>query len=133
MPVKSSKTLVEEALKQIETLDNVKVKELFDKKKCILIDIRDIRELWNEGAIDEAIHIPRGMLEFWLDPSSPYYKKEKFGDDSKKLILFCAGGMRSALATKTLIDMGYKNIAHIDGGFASMNFNGFKIVDIEKD
>ena len=133
MAIKSSKTLVDEAYKEIETYTPSKAKELYEKKTCTLIDIRDIRELWNEGGIEGAVHIPRGMLEFWLDPSSPYYKKEKFGDDSKKLILFCAGGMRSALATKTLIDMGYKNIAHIDGGFASMNFNGFKIVDIEKD
>jgi len=132
MPVKSSKTLVEEALKQIETLDNVKVKELFDKKKCILIDIRDIRELWNEGAIDEAIHIPRGMLEFWLDPSSPYYKKDKFEDPKKKMILFCAGGMRSALAVKTLKEMGYDNISHVDGGFGAMKEIGFKIIDKEK-
>ena len=132
MPVKSSKTLVEEALKQIETLDNVKVKELFDKKKCILIDIRDIRELWNEGAIDEAIHIPRGMLEFWLDPSSPYYKKEKYEDENKKIILFCAGGMRSALATKMLKEMGYNNIAHVEGGFTAMKDSGFNVVNKKK-
>ena len=69
------------------------------------------------------------MLEFWLDPVSPYYKKEKYEDKNKKIILFCAGGMRSALATKTLKDMGYKNIAHIEGGFAAMRDSGFNIVD----
>ena len=132
MPIKSSKTLVEEALKQIETLNSVEVKELFDQKKCILIDIRDIRELWNDGAIDEAIHIPRGMLEFWLDPSSPYYRKDKFEDPDKKMILFCAGGMRSALAAKTLKEMGYDNISHVDGGFGAMRQIGFKIISKEK-
>ena len=132
MSIKSSKTLVEEALKQITTLDIVKVKELFDQKKCVLIDIRDIRELWNEGAIEEAIHIPRGMLEFWLDPSSPYYRKDKFEDPNKKMILFCAGGMRSALAAKTLKEMGYDDISHVDGGFGAMKQIGFKIIDKEK-
>ena len=132
MSIKSSKTLVEEALKQITTMDIVKVKELFDQKKCVLIDIRDIRELWNEGAIEEAIHIPRGMLEFWLDPSSPYYRKDKFEDPNKKMILFCAGGMRSALAAKTLKEMGYDDISHVDGGFGAMKQIGFKIIDKEK-
>jgi len=127
MTIKSSKTLVSEALQQIETLDSVKTKELLEQEKCTLIDIRDIREIWQEGAVDESLHIPRGMLEFWLDPSSPYYKKEKFEDNKKKLILFCAGGMRSALAAKSLQDMGYKNIAHVDGGFGAMKLNGFKI------
>ena len=127
MTIKSSKTLVSEALQQIETLDSVKTKELLEQEKCTLIDIRDIREIWQEGAVDESLHIPRGMLEFWLDPSSPYYKKEKFEDSKKKLILFCAGGMRSALAAKSLQDMGYKNIAHVDGGFGAMKLNGFKI------
>ena len=132
MSIKSSKTLVEEALKQITTMDIVKVKELFDQKKCVLIDIRDIRELWNEGAIEEAIHIPRGMLEFWLDPSSPYYRNDKFEDPNKKMILFCAGGMRSALAAKTLKEMGYDDISHVDGGFGAMKQIGFKIIDKEK-
>ena len=84
MTIKSSKTLVEEALEKIETIDPIKVKQLSDQKKCVLIDIRDIREVWNDGAIDDSIHIPRGMLEFWLDSESPYYQKEKFDDNSKK-------------------------------------------------
>ena len=129
MIIKSSKTLVKEALTQITTLDASKAKELLEKNKYYLIDIRDIRELWNDGVIENAYHIPRGMLEFWLDPESPYYKKEKFGDSSKSFILFCAGGMRSALAAKSLKEMGYKNIAHVDGGFAEMKVAGFKIVD----
>ena len=127
MTIKSSKTLVEDALKQIETVDPLKAKELMEQNKCVLIDIRDIRELWTEGVIDSSLHIPRGMLEFWLDPVSPYYKKEKFEDSSKKMLLFCAGGLRSALATKTLIDMGFNNVAHIDGGFGAMKLSGFPI------
>ena len=132
MIIKSSKTLVKEALTQITTLAASKAKELLEKNKYYLIDIRDIRELWNEGAIENAYHIPRGMLEFWLDPESPYYKKEKFGDSSKSFILFCAGGMRSALAAKSLKEMGYENIAHVDGGFAEMKVAGFKVVDLIK-
>ena len=133
MTIKSSKTLVEEALKEIKTLDASKVQELVDKQKSILIDIRDIRELWNEGAIENAIHIPRGMLEFWMDPESPYYRKDKFNDSSKEMILFCAGGLRSALATKSLKEMGYENIAHVAGGFAELKLNGFKVIDKEKE
>tara|TARA_Y100000590_G_scaffold155209_1_gene178408 strand:+ start:4382 stop:4783 length:402 start_codon:yes stop_codon:yes gene_type:complete len=133
MTIKSSKTLVEEALKQIKTIDSDEAKKLADQKKCILIDIRDIREIWNEGAISEAIHIPRGMLEFWLDPASPYYKKEKFEDPTKQMLLFCAGGMRSALGAKSVSDMGYKNIAHIDGGFQAMKMSGFEIIEKTKD
>tara|TARA_B100001750_G_C15226906_1_gene456167 strand:- start:29 stop:430 length:402 start_codon:yes stop_codon:yes gene_type:complete len=133
MTIKSSQTLVNEALKEIKTLDPVKVKELAEQNKCILVDIRDIRELWNEGEIENSNHVPRGMLEFWLDPSSPYYKKEKFGDESKEIILFCAGGMRSALAAKTLKDMGYKNVAHVEGGFGMMREVGFKINELKKD
>ena len=132
MIIKSSKTLVKEALTQITTLDASKAKELLEKNKYYLIDIRDIRELWNEGAIENAYHIPRGMLEFWLDPESPYYKKEKFSDSSKSFILFCAGGMRSALAAKSLKEMGYENIAHVDGGFSEMKVAGFKVVDLIK-
>jgi len=129
MTIKSSKTLVDEAMNQIETLNASEAYKLFKEDKCTLVDIRDIRELWNEGAIDGAIHIPRGMLEFWLDPISPYYKKEKFENKDKKMILFCAGGMRSALGAKTLKDMGYKSIAHVEGGFGSMKINGFNIIE----
>ena len=81
-----------------------------------LIDIRDVRELTHGGTVPNAFHAPRGMLEFWVDPASPYYKPV-FGDESKEYILFCGAGWRSALATKALQDMGMTNIAHIDGGF----------------
>ena len=123
MKIKSSQTLVEEAKKSIETLSPAEVKELSHNKEITLIDLRDIRELWNEGTIENSKHIPRGMLEFWLDPNSQYYNKNKFSKD-KKLILFCAAGMRSALAAKTLKDMGYNNIAHAEGGFGSLANQG---------
>ena len=103
MNIKSSKELVDIALKEIKTLEPDEVKALESKNQCTLIDIRDIRELWRDGTIKGALHIPRGMLEFWLDPESPYYNKEKFAEE-KKLVLFCAAGMRSALAAKTLKD-----------------------------
>ena len=115
MVIKSSKTLVEEALSQITTLSASKAKELVEKNKCYLIDIRDIRELWNDGAIENALHIPRGMLEFWFDPDSPYHRK--IFSTEKKFILYCKSGWRSALATKTLVEMGFSNVAHVEGGF----------------
>ena len=103
------------------------VKNAYDKGEITLIDVRDIRELWKEGTIKNAIHIPRGMLEFWLDPNSSYFQQNKIGN-IKKMVLYCALGFRSALATKTLINMGFKNICHVDGGFGSMQISGFKIV-----
>ena len=131
MDIKSSIELVNKALNEIKTLQPHEVKELNDKSQCTLIDIRDIRELWKEGTIKGALHIPRGMLEFWLAPQSQYYNKDKFSPE-KKLILFCAAGMRSALATKTLKDMGYQNVAHVNGGFGSLTNQGFEIVKKEK-
>ena len=133
MEIKSSKTLVKEALEKVKTYNVADAKDLYEAKKCILIDIRDIRELWNEGTIDGSLHIPRGMIEFWLDPASPYYKKEKFEDKSKEIMLFCAGGLRSALTAKSLKEIGYNNIAHIDGGFGAMKLNGFKVIEKKKD
>jgi rhodanese-related sulfurtransferase len=127
MNIKSSQDLVNEANKVIETLDPSTVKLMTNKNECILIDVRDIRELWKEGTIKDSKHIPRGMLEFWLDPQSSYYKESKF-DPNKKIILFCALGMRSALSTKSLIDMGIRNVAHVEGGFDALKQNGFEIV-----
>ena len=131
MSIKSSQTLVEEAQKNIETLKPSDVKILIEKKEITLIDVRDIRELWKEGTIKNSKHIPRGMLEFWLDPESSYYKLNKI-KDVKKMVLFCALGWRSALATKSLVDMGFKNVAHVDGGFDALKKNGFNIVEKEK-
>ena len=123
MSIKSSQILVEEAKKSIETLSSDHAKKLFEKKEITLIDVRDIRELWKDGTIENSKHIPRGMLEFWLDPESKYYKENKI-KDVKKMVLFCALGWRSALATKSLVDMGFKNVAHVDGGFESLIKSG---------
>ena len=127
MTIKSSQTLVSEALKEIKTISPEKILELSNDNKCNLIDLRDIRELENEGRIEKSLHIPRGMLEFWLDPESVYFKHEKL-DMNKEMIVFCAGGLRSALAAKSLKDMGYEKVSHIDGGFDLMKQKGFKIV-----
>jgi rhodanese-related sulfurtransferase len=131
MSIKSSQTLVEEAQKKIETLKPAEVKDLVEKKEITLIDVRDIRELWKEGTIENSIHIPRGMLEFWLDPESSYYKTNKI-KNIKKMVLFCALGWRSALATKSLVEMGFKNVAHVDGGFDALKTNGLKVISKEK-
>ena len=131
MNIKSSQILVEEAKKSIETLTSNQAKSLIEKNEITLIDVRDIRELWKEGTIENSKHIPRGMLEFWLDPESSYYKANKI-KDIKKLVLFCALGWRSALATKSLVDMGFKNVAHVDGGFDSLKKNGLKVIIKEK-
>ena len=127
MPIKSSQTLVQEALKEIKTINTDEAYELSQSDKCNLIDIRDIRELEKEGRVEKSHHIPRGMLEFWLDPNSVYFKEGKL-DLSKEMVLFCAGGLRSALATKTLKEMGYEKVSHIDGGFSSLKRSQFKIV-----
>ena len=127
MIIKSSQTLVNEALKEIKTINPDQAFELAQNDKCNLIDIRDIRELEKEGRVENSHHIPRGMLEFWLDPESPYFKEGKL-DQDKEMVLFCAGGLRSALAAKTLIDMGFKNVSHIDGGFGALRQSKFKIV-----
>ena len=131
MSIKSSKSLVEEAQKNIETLTPNEVKKLHENNEITLIDVRDIRELWKEGTIERSKHIPRGMLEFWLDPSSTYYQSNKI-QDIKKMVLFCALGWRSALATKSLVDMGFKNVAHVNGGFDALKKSGLKIVTKEK-
>ncbi len=126
MTIKSSQTLVEEALKDIETISTDEAFEKFNKNECNLIDIRDVRELEREGRIEDSNHIPRGMLEFWLDPEGAYFKQGKL-DLNKEMVLFCAGGMRSALAAKSLKEMGFKKVSHIDGGFGALKQSKFKI------
>ena len=126
MAIKSSQTLVQEALKEIKTINTDEAYELLQNDKCNLIDIRDVRELENEGRVENSHHIPRGMLEFWLDPESAYFKKGKL-DPNKEMVLFCAGGLRSALATKSLKEMGFEKVSHIDGGFSALKQSKFKI------
>ena len=127
MTILSSKTLVDNALKEIKTISIDEAYDLSSNNQCNLIDIRDVRELENQGRIENSNHIPRGMLEFWLDPDSPYFKEGKL-DLDKEMVLFCAGGLRSALAAKSLKDMGFKKVSHIDGGFAALKQSKFKVV-----
>ncbi len=127
MTIKSSHTLVSEALEEIKTISTDEAHEMLTNNQCNLIDIRDVRELEKEGKVENANHIPRGMLEFWLDPESVYFKKGKL-DLEKEMVLFCAGGLRSALAAKSLKDMGFKKVSHIDGGFGALKQSKFKIV-----
>ena len=131
MSIKSSRILVEEAQKKIQTLSPIEVKSLLEKKEITLIDVRDIRELWKEGTIKDSIHIPRGMLEFWLDPKSSYFQEKKIGD-IKNIVLFCALGFRSALATKSLQEMGFDNVTNAKGGFDSLKKIGLPIISKEK-
>ena len=126
MTIKSSQTLVEEALREIKTISTDEAHNLVEDDKCNLIDIRDIRELEKEGRVENSHHIPRGMLEFWLDPESIYFKEGKL-DLKKEMVLFCAGGLRSALAVKSLKEMGFEKISHIEGGFGALKQSKFKI------
>jgi len=127
MNIKSSSTLVSEALKEIKTITPNEALEKLNNNNCNLIDIRDVRELERLGRIENSLHVPRGMLEFWMDPDSQYFKDGKI-DMNKEIVLFCAGGLRSALATKTLKNMGFTNVCHVDGGFGSMQSSGFKVI-----
>ena len=127
MTIKSSQTLVLEALKEIKTISAEQALKLTNEGTCNLIDIREKGELDKMGRIENSNHIPRGMLEFWLDPEGPYFKSGKL-DMTKEMILFCAGGLRSALAAKSLKEMGFENVSHIDGGFATISQSDFKII-----
>ena len=127
MKITSSAELVSKALKEIKTITTDEAHTKMTEGKSNIIDIRDIRELQNSGKVEGAVHIPRGMLEFWLDPESAYFKEGKLNLE-KEMILFCAGGLRSALAAKTLKEMGFEKVSHIDGGFGAIKQSKFKIV-----
>ena len=127
MKITTSAELVDKALKEIKTLTIDEAHSKMTEGKSNIIDIRDIRELDKEGRVQKSNHIPRGMLEFWLDPESVYFKDGKL-DMNKEMVLFCAGGLRSALAAKTLKDMGFEKVSHIDGGFAALKHSKFKII-----
>lgn len=130
MKIKSSKELVHEALNVIKTIDPEDLKKILKNDPgALLIDIRDIRELNKTGKIKDSKHMPRGMLEFWLDPESPYYKKDLTPDRRK--ILYCASNWRSALATKTLQEMGFDNVCHVKGGFQAIVDAGFEVEKVE--
>ena len=127
MAIKSSQTLVSEALSKVKTITADEALKLSNEDKCTLIDIREKGELDKTGRVENSNHIPRGMLEFWLDPEGPYFKSGKI-DMNKEMVLFCAGGLRSALAAKSLKEMGFEKVSHIDGGFAAISQSDFKIV-----
>ena len=124
MPItKGFRQLVDEAMEEVKTYSVEAVTARLTDPAVQIVDIRDPRELEREGTVPGAFLAPRGMLEFWVDPASPYFKPI-FADESREFILFCGAGWRSALATKTLQDMGMRNVAHIDGGFAEWKKQG---------
>ena len=125
--IKTIQNLVAEAMNKIKTIDADQAYQMVQDKNCNLIDIREINELENTGRVEGASHIPRGMLEVYLDPNSPIFQNGKI-EKNKEFVLFCAGGVRSALAVKSLKDMGYQKVSHIDGGFGSIASSKFKII-----
>ena len=127
MKIKSISELVSDVLDKIKTINADEAYEMFEGKNCNLIDIRETNELDNTGKVEGANHIPRGMLEVYLDPNSPIFQNGQI-DQNKEFVLFCAGGVRSALAVKSLKDMGYQKVSHIDGGFGSIASSNFKII-----
>jgi rhodanese-related sulfurtransferase len=130
MKLKTIKQLVNEAMQSVKTISAEEAKKITEQNiSCLLIDIRDVRELWKSGTVDGARHIPRGMLEFWLDPESPYYKPELKPELPK--ILFCASNWRSALAAKSLMEMGFDNVMHVEGGYQSLIDFGFKKKEVQ--
>ena len=127
MSVKTIQNLVSDAMNEIKTIDAGEAYQMVQNKNCNLIDIRESNELENTGRVEGASHIPRGMLEVYLDPNSPIFQNGQI-DKNKEFVLFCAGGVRSALAVKSLKDMGYQKVSHIDGGFGSIASSKFKII-----
>ena len=126
MAIKSPQTLVTEALNVVKTITPEEAMKLDKENKCNLIDIRDDVELQKLGSIENSFHIPRGLLEFSIHPESAYVQNNQL-DLNKEIVLFCAAGGRSALAAKTLKEMGFDNVSHIEGGFGLMKQKGFKI------
>jgi rhodanese-related sulfurtransferase len=127
MNYKSASDLVKEAKKEIESLSPENVKEALLKGNVSLVDIRESEELQQNGKIEGSLHAPRGMLEFYADASLPYYKPEF--DKNKKIILYCASSGRSALAVATLKQMGYENVAHLEGGIKAWKDSGEKVIE----
>lgn len=125
------KALIEAAEREIETLDLAAARALLNDTGVVFVDIRDVRELAREGKIPGAFHAPRGMLEFWVDPDSPYHK-DVFSS-GKRLVFYCQSGWRSALATQTVQHMGLDNVCHIGGGFAAWKAAGAPVEMPKKD
>ena len=127
MTVKSIQTLVSEAMQEIKTINADEAYKMVEDNSCNLIDIREARELEKTGCVENSVHISRGMMEIFLDPNSAFFQQGKL-DQNKEMVLFCAGGVRSALAVKALQNMGYEKVSHIEGGFGAMSQSKFKIV-----
>ena len=127
MTVKSIQTLVSEAMQEIKTINAEEAFKMVEDNNCNLIDIREARELEKTGSVENSVHISRGMMEIFLDPNSAYFQQGKL-DQNKEMVLFCAGGVRSALAVKALQNMGYQKVSHIEGGFGAMSQSKFKII-----
>ena len=127
MTVKSIQTLVSEAMQEIKTINADEAFKMVEENNCNLIDIREARELEKNGTVENSVHISRGMMEIFLDPNSAYFQQGKL-DQNKEMVLFCAGGVRSALAVKALHNMGYEKVSHIEGGFGAISKSNFKIV-----
>ena len=127
MAIKSLQTLVSEAMQEIKTINADEALKMVDDDNCNLIDIREVRELENAGKVEKSVHIPRGMLEIYLDSNSALFQQGVL-DQNKEMVIFCAGGVRSALAVKALKNMGYEKISHIEGGFGAISQTKFKIV-----
>ena len=127
MTIKSLQTLVSEAMQEIRTINADEALKMVKDNNCNLIDIREARELESTGKVENSIHISRGMLEIYLDPNSALFQQGVL-DHNKEMVLFCAGGVRSALAVKALKNMGYEKISHIEGGFGAISQSKFKIL-----
>ena len=127
MTIKSLQTLVADALAEVKTISSSEALELSNKNECNLIDIRDAVELQKLGRIENSFHISRGLLEFSIHPESMYVKNNNL-DLNKEIVLFCAAGGRSALAVKTLKEMGFEKVSHIEGGFGNMSNSGYKVI-----
>jgi rhodanese-related sulfurtransferase len=127
MTVKSIQTLVSEAMQEIKTINADEAFKMAEDNNCNLIDIREARELEKTGKVENSVHISRGMMEIFLDPSSAFFQQGKL-DVNKEMVLFCAGGVRSALAVKALQNMGYEKVSHVEGGFGAISQSKFKIV-----
>ena len=127
MTIKSIQTLFSEAMQEIKTINADEALKMVEENNCNLIDIREGNELESTGKVENSVHIPRGKLEIYLDPNSALFQQGVL-DKNKEMVIFCAGGVRSALAVKALQNMGYEKISHIEGGFGAISQSKFKIV-----
>lgn len=130
---KTARQLVEEAMAMVRTVSASEALALHAAGRALFVDLRDGRELEREGVIPGAVHAPRGLLEFWVDPSSPYFNRAFAGvQEGQPLVLYCALGWRSALATKALMEMGFPDVCHVEGGFKAWKNVGAPVAEAAK-